>query len=317
MKDAKPDSLRMIAFTLRGYKGTSDFDRINQPINHEIGPIIGEDFIAIVNYVVDTIKVPHNNGSSLNIVAWSLAAASLIAGYGSLIPAGRGPYPKWTTYISRIVFYEPAGGRGFFIEAWKPNQPQPASKKHKTEHGTPAPQIDVIAIFKRLASLYYRFSDGFFSKPHLYGIPRENESFKETTCLVEDYKDAWRECTEGIFEQLPNDFYSRLLYRPAKAVPSGRLRSKEEQKEADRIVNNKFAHDALVVMARTDVKRIQGVSTKWTLPACVLATEWLRDVVKEVNPNKSLLTWIEGRNNHYVHSLNPKKLWDALKAGEV
>jgi hypothetical protein len=119
MVRTKPESVRLVAFSLRGYEDSSRFDESGMLPYHTIGRILGDDFISIVEYVVNVLDVPHNKGSSLSIMAWSLAAASVVAGYGALVSTSAATNRKWATNISKIVFYEPAGGRALGLNPWR------------------------------------------------------------------------------------------------------------------------------------------------------------------------------------------------------
>ena len=290
MVATKPDSTRLVAFNLRGYSGSSSFPAGIE--NHEVGPIIGADFVNMVNYVIQVLGVLGAQNSILSIIAWSLAAASVIAGYGSLIlPDGRIDHQDWTGYIKNIVFYEPAGSRGFGLPTWAADGPT-----------LPPPPGD-IGDFRRVAANYYSYDEDFYGRECPTGVHNPADTCTITGCLIESNHQAWVDLENGVLEPGPFHKYSRLRYSPTKQGWT------EEETAMD------FARRAMIVMAGTQVARIQGISTRNTLPGCTIGAQYLQAVITAAAPGKSLLTWIPDRHNHFVHNLAPRRLWTAIAEG--
>lgn len=287
MVPTKPDSTRLVAFNLRGYSGCSSFPPELE--NYQVGPIIGADFVNMVNYVIHVLGVQN---SVLSIIAWSLAAASIIAGYGSLIlPDGSIAPQAWTGYIKNIVFYEPAGSRGFGLSIWTPGGPT-----------LPPPPGD-IGVFRRVAANYYSYDENFYGRPCPTGVHNDADTCTITGCLIESNHQAWVNLEEGVLEPGPFRTYATLRYCPTKPG----LTESETAKD--------FALQAMNAMAGTQVAKIQGISTRNTLPGCTIGAQYLDAVITAAAPGKSLLTWIPDVNNHFVHNLAPNLLWTAIAEG--
>jgi len=287
MVATKPDSTRLVAFNLRGYSGSSSF-----PVgleNYQVGPIIGTDYVNMVNYVIHGLGVQN---SVLSIIAWSLAAASVIAGYGSLIlPNGSIGHQDWTGYIKNIVFYEPASSRGFGLPIWTPGGPT-----------LPLPPGD-IGVFRRVAANYYSYDEDFYGRACPTGVHNDADTCTITGCLIELDHQAWVNLEKDTLEPGPFRTYATLRYCPNKPD----LTESETAKD--------FAHRAMNVMAGTQVAKIQGISTRNTLPGCTIGAQYLDAVITAAPPGRSLLTWVPGENNHFVHNLAPNLLWTAIAEG--
>jgi hypothetical protein len=307
MVRTKPESVRLVAFSLRGYEDSSRFDESGMLPYHTIGRILGEDFISIVEYVVNVLGVPHNKGSSLSIMAWSLAAASVVAGYGALVSTSAATDRKWATYISKIVFYEPAGGRALGLNPWRNHEQkrQLATTQASTSQASTSqasvsqvsPTRNEIATFVKTISSYYPYPEEVFLS---------NPSLDE----LDDPKDDFE--VQDIFEHEPYPIYAGLLYRE----PKNSAKPEKDPMELVRADTSAFVQDALTAMVNTEISKIQVVSTKYTLPGCMLAARWLNSFLGEAAPDKFRLTWIPGRYNHFVHNTAPECLWKALGVEE-
>jgi pimeloyl-ACP methyl ester carboxylesterase len=93
MVKAKPASTRLVAFSLRGYDDSSPFEDEDLATGQAITNAMGRDFISMVNYVVERLAVLSTEGSTLTILSWSLGAALVVAGYGTLLTINPSPAP--------------------------------------------------------------------------------------------------------------------------------------------------------------------------------------------------------------------------------
>jgi len=110
---------------------------------------------------------------------------------------------------------------------------------------------------KTISSYYTYPEEVFLSNPSLDELADPKEDFE----------------VQGIFEPEPYPIYSRLLYREPRngAKREEGTKPGKDPMELVRADTNAFVRGALTAMANTEISKIQVVSTKYTLPGCMLA----------------------------------------------
>ena len=275
--EARPPSIRLIAFNLRGYSGSSPFNDEDKASGPSIMNRMGRDVVEFVNYTVQQLNALSVKGSSLVLMSWSFGAASIIAAFGlSQCQHDRGDHLDWISFVKGVVIYEAPSDLVFGLT--------------RSDDLAVRPPLPPPSMFARLVSGFYQYPSGFFDED---AIIHTGKVYTATRYLTDD-PGFWSKSCVNSLEPGPDE-----IHRAARFAECN-------EKSHEHVCS------ALEMLARLPIEWIICVATMHGPSRCMEGCKWLRKHMANLAPDKFIAGFVPGDYNHFIHNVAPEVLWKKL-----
>lgn len=290
-----PPNTRLLAFSRRGYGGSSPFSEDVSACS-DIRDRLGDDFASVTTAFVERLSLLAHPDSRVKVICWSLGHVSLLKAYHLLYQGRLSDAKKHvlSSQVSEIIFFEPPASSALGFE---PSASVADVRRNQAE----ASVLDPAQQIQGLLDLFFGvwdFPDYFMAGAETQK-PGERPGFSEMflpTMTLNGDPDIKERAQDGILE------FGCLPYCIAAVTPI----TPEGRQDVQ---------DALKAMlSAPGIKSLKTLNARNSLPECIegplLLGAELRHIDLQIKSGTDIKTIIlDGRYMHYVHNQAPELVW--------
>lgn len=300
MLNALPPATRVIAPSLRGYKGSSGWNGNDDLPGSQLLDQLARDYVDIISWVIRELADDQHGESQVSVVGWSLGNLGIVASY-TLLAAGQLneiQQRALNSRIKKVAFYEPPSPPVFF-------NPQDATTVHNFaeigKHDGPARIQKLLEYLTGVIHFDSTAVQDWVGPDSRY----QNEIFEigKSLCLESSFRSAY---LDDVVEFEPIGPYLRMRPTNAEETPVWHARA---EAGVEALVN------------APGVQVVQGLCSTTTLPECILGPIWVSQEVQLIErtttktdsaKSKARMDFVDAPCGHYMHALVPDLFWEKI-----